>query len=49
MKKLTFFFSFLVVLFVYKLAFLSEPSIVTTENKFAIFRDNYGVPHVYAK
>jgi acyl-homoserine lactone acylase PvdQ len=48
MRKLTLIFWALFWLFVYKISFL-EKDTVTTANKFNIFRDSEGIPHIYAK
>lgn len=48
MRKLTVIFWVLFWLFAYKLAFLERDS-VSTDNRFTIFRDQEGIPHIYAK
>ena len=48
MRKVTIVFWVLFWLFVYKISFLHQDRI-TTNNKFAIYRDPEGIPHVYAK
>ena len=48
MSKLAVIFWLIFWLFVYKLSFL-ERDIPETHYKFAIARDEYGIPHIYAK
>ncbi len=48
MRKLTLVFWVLLWLFVYKLSFLEQEQ-PQTNHKFAIARDEHGVPHIYGK
>lgn len=48
MRTLTLIFWLLFWLFVYKLTFL-EKDTINTSNRFAIYRDPEGLPHIYAK
>ena len=48
MKLIKVAFIVIFCLVIYKLTFLSEDT-CTTDNKFRIYRDSEGIPHIYSK